>query len=388
MNNTYNKQKVFWMLYLSYAVLSVFLQNSVASDRMNSAQLEHKRLLWMARQREEAHQRKISVSDAVNLCNQISWRLTANNKIVDAKEGSWITDEYYSDSIRNVIGKAIADCVTGRNEFEGKQAEQTITFNVDPRKQSYTAANWNAVVLWNLIHVYNWEYKANGKCDMETAFNEVAKRIKNEYSAIMDINRIVDDAVSDIKEYARALNLGKELNEFYEVSQRLQQQTYGIGKETRAAPLLVVDYIDKMGAKEKYDVTILNLKPKTYKGVRDIPFAVKVKYGRKQYDVYFQIGCNYKCNDASVNTLWQLSIYRLDNLKKGLKDQYNETTRNHQFLDPLYKSLYDLQWDVFVPECIDELANKIVNPRNRCGIEEKINNRLVYYFDPKDFLRN
>ena len=73
----------------------------------------------------------------LNLYNQLSWRIIANNTIFDAKESRWITDEYYSESIRNVIGEAIADCVTERNEFAGKSETDVMSFAVEAT--SYTA---------------------------------------------------------------------------------------------------------------------------------------------------------------------------------------------------------------------------------------------------------
>ena len=134
-----SKNKVFRGRYFpnTILVLSAFTQSGIALDK------------------------GISRQEALNLFNQISWRIIANNKIVDAKEGSWITDERYRESIRNVIGKAIADCITKRNEFANKTADQIITFAADPRKQPYTPENWNAVVLWNLIHVIYCEYFSN-----------------------------------------------------------------------------------------------------------------------------------------------------------------------------------------------------------------------------------
>ena len=189
-----NKKQVFrgGGLYLgnTVLVLSVFTQSSIA------------------------HNEYFSRRDVLNVCNKISWRIIANNKIVDAKEGSWITEKKYSESIRNVIGKAIADCITEKHEFAGKNAGEIITFDVDPRKQPYTAENWNAVVLWNLIHVYNCEYKAKGKCNMEAAFNEVEARIKQKYAKKKKIDIKIQDAIRDIKEYARELNLQKAFHEF------------------------------------------------------------------------------------------------------------------------------------------------------------------------------
>ena len=190
-----NKKQVFrgGGLYLgnTVLVLSVFTQSSIA------------------------HNEYFSRRDVLNVCNKISWRIIANNKIVDAKEGSWITEEKYSESIRNVIGKAIADCLTEKNEFAGKKAGEIITFDVDPRKQPYTAENWNAVVLWNLIHVYSCGFKNNGNYTIDEAFKKVEINVKNKYSAqIADFDKILEKAIGDIREYAKKLDLQEAFHEF------------------------------------------------------------------------------------------------------------------------------------------------------------------------------
>ena len=98
--------------------------------------------------------------------------------------------------------------MTDRNEFKGKRFTDIITFNVSAT--TYDASNWNAVVLWNLIHVWNNQYFENRKCDIEQAFDEVGRRIKEHYSAIADIERKVRNAISDIREYVNALDLNDE----------------------------------------------------------------------------------------------------------------------------------------------------------------------------------
>ena len=72
----------------------------------------------------------------------------------------WITkDEKYKKSKTKVIGKAIADCVTGENEFEGKTADNIITFDNQPNSakkyidpKNYKPEHWNAVILYNYVH--------------------------------------------------------------------------------------------------------------------------------------------------------------------------------------------------------------------------------------------
>ena len=190
-----NKKQVFrgGGLYLgnTVLVLSVFTQSSIA------------------------HNEYFSRRDVLNVCNKISWRIIANNKIVDAKEGSWITEEKYSESIRNVIGKAIADCLTEKNEFAGKTSiEGTITFDVEPA--GYSPENWNAVVLWNLIHVYNCGFKNNENYTIDEAFKTVEENVKNKYSKqIEDFDKILEKAMCDVREYAKELELAKQFSLFF-----------------------------------------------------------------------------------------------------------------------------------------------------------------------------
>ena len=62
------KRPVFFLVgYLSIVlVLSLFTQSSIAQEG------------YLSRQ------------DAINIYNQLNWRIVAHNKIVNAKEGSWV----------------------------------------------------------------------------------------------------------------------------------------------------------------------------------------------------------------------------------------------------------------------------------------------------------
>ena len=163
-----------------------------------------------------ASEQSITKSELINIGNQLGWRVIANNTITAAECGNWITDELYSESIRNVIGKAIADCITEKNEFQNKGKKAVITFDVDPRKHKYSQQNYNALVLWNLIHVYNSQLKANEECDTNKALAEVKRRIKDKYNTVADIDQALDKAVGYIKQYATALDLKQHFTQFYE----------------------------------------------------------------------------------------------------------------------------------------------------------------------------
>ena len=65
----------------------------------------------------------------------------------------WIKGDTYKDSIYNVVSNAIADCVLERNEFaKGKVQDGVVMFDATPEEIEYSEANWNAVVLYNLVY--------------------------------------------------------------------------------------------------------------------------------------------------------------------------------------------------------------------------------------------
>ena len=131
----------------------------------------------------------------------------------------WIKGNTYKDSIYNVISNAIADCALKRNEFaENKVQDGVVLFAATPKATKYTGANWNAVVLYNLIYfisqhqddanitddkimnVFYKEYIRNkeGKAKLRTKFKE-----KYNHSYSDAINR----AYNDIVEYNKELDI-------------------------------------------------------------------------------------------------------------------------------------------------------------------------------------
>ena len=165
------------------------------------------------------------VSEVINLFNNISWRIIANNKIVDADESNWITKETYNESITKVIAKAVADCVTDKNEFANKGESDVITFGA--KAETYDKANWNAVVLWNYLHILKWDYMNNAGCDKDGIFEEVRQRICEKYPTeeVLNIAEEVKRAISDIKEYDKELRLTEEMKEFYKCYKRTAGKT-------------------------------------------------------------------------------------------------------------------------------------------------------------------
>ncbi len=161
------------------------------------------------------------ISDIINLFNNISWRIIANNKIVDADEGNWITERKYNESIIKVIAQAVADCITDKNEFAFRKEGDLITFDVDAK--DYTDENWNAVVLWNYLHVLKWDYLNNSLRSKDEVFDEVRRRICDKYptEGVVDLEWKLNKAISDIKEYDKELSLADEMKEFGKVSKTM-----------------------------------------------------------------------------------------------------------------------------------------------------------------------
>ena len=168
-----------------------------------------------------AETKYFSLDEAVNQYNQINWRVISNNKIVDAKKGSWIRKGIYNESIIKVIGEAIGNCIAGMGEFKGKTSNDVITFAATPNDVKYKPENWNAVVLWNYLNILKCDYTNGVHRDMETVMGDVSKRVFDFYSTTYHINDLegkLYDAIKDIKKYSLALNLDDEVERF--VNQR------------------------------------------------------------------------------------------------------------------------------------------------------------------------
>ena len=163
-----------------------------------------------------------------NKLNYLDWAVTANNKIVEAKDYCFfyeqpLTISKYRKSIVNVIGHAIADCVTMKNEFaERKGVKRLILFDVNPNK--YSPENWNAVVAFNYIDVmintdlYNWTKNKTKHEIRKEVFTKISEAVIDHYTKknikVDDIVGKLRRAVNDIVEYDKQLNLMQALSEF------------------------------------------------------------------------------------------------------------------------------------------------------------------------------
>ena len=127
-----------------------------------------------------------------NKQNQIYWRIYAHNMRLNATgKSAWIKDEKYRDSIINVIGKAIGDCMALENEFKGcydreKLGDKIILFEGKDKYKDpydYTIKNWNAVYLYNAVNlaINNekcWGFRA---VKADELLEKCHERIKNHY---------------------------------------------------------------------------------------------------------------------------------------------------------------------------------------------------------------
>ena len=166
----------------------------------------------------------LSITDAINRFNQDSWRIIANNKIVDAKKGAWIKEEPYNESIIKVIGEAVGKCVTGTAEFADKDEGEAVTFAVTPKEINYSAENWNAVILYNYLNVLKWHFIENDARSLPDIFDKVKEIVLDHYSkeyAIDGLTVKIDKAIWDINEYSKALDLYNWMEKFVKIAHNI-----------------------------------------------------------------------------------------------------------------------------------------------------------------------
>ena len=124
---------------------------------------------------------------------------------------SWIKEDTYKDSIYNVISNAIADCVLERKEFaEDKINGNVVTF-ANKDYKNYTAENWNAVVLYNLVYyIYKHQYELKRSVEKRTMnmfYKEYIENKKLQNICGKQFEGKIEQAFSDINEYNRNLDV-------------------------------------------------------------------------------------------------------------------------------------------------------------------------------------
>ena len=282
------------------------------------------------------------ISKVINLFNNISWRITANNKIVDADESNWITEEKYSESIIKVIAQAVADCITDKNEFAGKNANDVIIFNV--KAKTYSHENWNAVVLWNYLHMLKWNYLNNKTRSKDEIFEDVRTRICVYYptEGVEKLDEKVEEAINDIKEYDKELSLADEMKKFNDVCKNTREETKDtiIHKHIDITPIgdwQPNDYKNLHDAYDKNNSETIDISQVEEMVLINYPFAsfkgkftpIKVKL---ENDLYFinkyMVWGNFSKN---INNL-----YRIDEISKG-ETLYNKVSDFDEYLKYLVK---------------------------------------------------
>jgi len=164
--------------------------------------------------------KKNSIHDFRSELNQISWSRACSARECDIKLNNiekykWILDNFYEESRTKVIGKAIGDCVAEKGAFANKTSKDIIIFEkTDPK--NYKPENWNAVILYNYVHeVINGEYPYpldDVSVALVDKLDGIKKFYKNHYHIENDkLDRAIKNAVNDIQQYVKALNLSKTL---------------------------------------------------------------------------------------------------------------------------------------------------------------------------------
>ncbi len=128
------------------------------------------------------------------------------------KNKPWFIAEKYDKSIKQAIGKAIADCVANMNEFKDKNARDCIIFARTSPKD-YSPENWNAVLLYNYVN----DVIKGKKGTTQQMLDDCAKRIEGYYERKgLDVKNSLIKARLDIKAYIEALNMEEKLITFAE----------------------------------------------------------------------------------------------------------------------------------------------------------------------------
>ena len=174
-------------------------------------------------------------AEARNTLTQIYWRTHAHNIIEETKwklfkkeikDKPWFIDKDYDESIKKVIGKAIADCLTNMNEFQDKDkgTEEIITFkNTNP--ENYDQANWNAVMLYNYVN----EATKGKITTTEEILNVCHDRIQQFYrdvksKKVVSTKEAIKKARDDIDKYDDAFKIYEQLKKCKESFQKYAEE--------------------------------------------------------------------------------------------------------------------------------------------------------------------
>ena len=115
-------------------------------------------------------------------------------------------DARFDETKLGIIAGAISDAFTNSGAFKGKKKGDFITFDgTDISK--YSAANFNALYLWNWLFVYRFEPNIN----IDDTIEYTTKLLKEQYKDIEDIEAKIDKAEHDFKYYDKELGISSFL---------------------------------------------------------------------------------------------------------------------------------------------------------------------------------
>ena len=185
-----------------------------------------------------------------NKQNQIYWRIYAHNMRLNATgKSAWIKDEEYRDSIINVIGKAIGDCMALENEFKDcscreELGDKIILFEGKDKYKDpydYTIKNWNAVYLYNAVNFAINNERYWGFCTViaKELLEECHRRIKKHYEQFYWIHTEDDKKrqrrkVSELDEQKKLINTFLQKKCKFEKWQRSPENANNIEKLQKA----------------------------------------------------------------------------------------------------------------------------------------------------------
>lgn len=183
----------------------------------------------------------------------IDWAITAHEKIQNAKDDDFFKEQQfkvskYRESIVNVIGHAIADCVTHQNEFhltKDDGSARLIVFTAEPKH--YSRENFNAVLLYNLVEqiLHNDEVNAeNEDFNIGQLLNNIRTKFIEDYESDIEEysdNEIdalysnLDNAIKDMLQYNARLDLARNIQKFWtsgdlSKTMKVASQEYSIAK--------------------------------------------------------------------------------------------------------------------------------------------------------------
>ncbi|MBR1480180.1 MAG: hypothetical protein IJ599_04830 [Alphaproteobacteria bacterium] len=187
-----------------------------------------------------AREREINtLQDFKYLVQMEDWRahLSWVRSIYDTPKWVKRTNGKFEDSLVDYIPSKIAELATGTGVFKELAAdykgEKPEYFTFSDKFEGFSGANWNAFVCLNLLSAlyleqYKYEYEDYAQKDEEVKWREngieiVGRRLKDKLGN--KYNTQLDDAVSDISIYAKALHLYDYIYNMVEFRDKEQDDT-------------------------------------------------------------------------------------------------------------------------------------------------------------------